>query len=54
LDNWTSGPKSRLSLDPLAELAAIVEIGPEGKTDGVVRWQRVDLKRVISSRFGVD
>ena len=34
LDNWTSGPKSRLSLDPLAELAAIVEIGPEGKTDG--------------------
>ena len=54
LDNWTSGPKSRLSLDQLAELAAIVEIGPEVKTDGVVRWRRVDLKRVISSRFGVD
>jgi len=26
----------------------------EVKTDGVVRWRRVDLKRVISSRFGVD
>ena len=54
LDNWTSGPKSRLSLDQLAQLAAIVETGPEVKTDGVVRWRRVDLKRVISSRFGVD
>jgi transposase len=52
LDNWTSGPKSRLSLDQLAQLAGIVEIGPEA--DGVVRWRRVDLKRVISSRFGVD
>ena len=54
LDNWTSGPKSRLSPDQLAQLAAIVETGPEMKTDGVVRWRRVDLKRVISSRFGVD
>ena len=36
--NWTSGPKSRLSLDQLAELAAIVEIGPEVKTDA--RWVR--------------
>jgi transposase len=54
LDHWTSGPKSRLSLDQLAQLAAIVETGPEVKTDGVVRWRRVDLKRVISSRFGVD
>jgi transposase len=54
LDHWTSGPKSRLSLDQLAQLAGIVEIGPEVKTDGVVRWRRVDLKRVISSRFGVD
>jgi transposase len=53
-DNWTSGPKPRLSPDQLAELAAIVETGPEVKTDGVVRWRRVDLKRVICARFGVD
>jgi transposase len=37
----------------LAELAAIVETGPE-MTDGVVRCRRVDLKRVISLRFDVD
>ena len=41
LDNWTRGPKSRLSPDQFAELAAIVETGPEVKTDGVVRWRRV-------------
>src|SRR5271170_4828315 len=54
LDKWTSGPESRLSADQLAELARIVETGPDVRTDGVVRWRRVDLKHVISSRFGVD
>ena len=54
IDNWTSGPTPRLSADPLAELATIVETGPDRKTDGVVRWRRIDLKRVIAERFGVD
>ena len=36
------------------ELAAIVETGPNREVDGVVRWRRVDLKRVIKERFGVD
>ena len=36
------------------ELAAIVDAGPNREVDGVVRWRRVDLKRVISERFGVD
>ncbi len=31
-----------------------VEAGPEREKDGVVRWRRVDLKRVIAERFGVD
>ena len=53
-DNWTSGPKPRLSPDQLAELATIVETGPYREVDGVVRWRRVDLKRVIAERFGVD
>ena len=54
LDNWTEGPKPRLSAEQVAEFAQIVEAGPERDKDGVVRWRRVDLKRVIAERFGVD
>ena len=53
-DNWTEGPKPRLSDEQLAQFAQIVEAGPEREKDGVVRWRRVDLKRVIAERFGVD
>jgi transposase len=53
-DNWTSGPRPRLSRDQLAEFTRIVETGPDRKVDGVVRWRRIDLKRVIAERFGVD
>ena len=53
-DNWTDGPTPRLSPDQLAELAKIVETGPDRKTDGVVRWRRIDLKRVIAERFNAD
>ena len=31
----------------------IVETGPDRAVDGVVRWRRVDLQRVIEERFGV-
>jgi len=54
LDNWTEGPKPRLSAEQLAELAGLVEAGPDRERDGVVRWRRVDLQRVIKERFGVD
>ena len=54
VDNWTAGPKPRLSAQHLAALAKIVEAGPDRQKDGVVRWRRVDLKRVIADRFGVD
>ena len=54
LDNWTEGPKPRLSAEQVAEFAQIVEAGPEREKDGVVRWRRVDLKRVIAETFGVD
>lgn len=54
LDNWTDGPKSRLSAEQLATFAKIVEAGPDRERDGVVRWRRVDLKRVIAETFGVD
>jgi transposase len=53
LDAWASGPTPRLSPDQKAELAAIVEAGPDRKIDGVVRWRRIDLQRVIRERFGV-
>ena len=54
IDNWTEGPQPRLTSEQLAELAQIVETGPDPKRDGVVRWRRVDLQRVIATRFGVD
>ena len=54
IDNWTDGPKPRLSAERLAQLARIVESGPDREKDGVVRWRRIDLKRVIAERFGVD
>jgi transposase len=54
IDNWTEGPKPRLSAAQLTELASLVEAGPDRERDGVVRWRRVDLKRVIAERFGVD
>ena len=45
------GPKPRLSPDQLAEFARIVEKGPDRKVDGVVRWRRIDLKRVYHARY---
>jgi transposase len=53
-DNWAGGLEPRLSAAHKAELAAIVEVGPNRETDGVVRWRRIDLQRVIKERFGVD
>lgn len=42
-----------LSAEQMRELAEIVETGPDPETDGMVRWRRIDLKRVIEKRFGV-
>jgi transposase len=53
LDDWASGPAPRLSPAQTAELAAIVEAGPDRVVDGVVRWRRADLKHVIAERFGI-
>ena len=44
----------RLSAEQQAQFAQIVEAGPDREKDGVVRWRRIDLKRVIAERFGVD
>ena len=53
LNRKTAGPSPKLTAEQKAELAAIVEAGPDRETHGVVRWRRVDLKAVIEDRFAV-
>lgn len=53
LDRKTSGPQPRLSAGQMAELAAIVEKGPDPEKDGIVRYRRIDLRDLIEERFGV-
>ncbi len=43
----------RLDAGQLAEFAQLVETGPSLERDGVIRWRRVDLQRLIEDRFGV-
>jgi transposase len=52
-DIRAKGHPPRLSPDQLTAFAEIVETGPDRATDGVVRWRRLDLQRVIEERFGV-
>lgn len=52
-DRRRAGRPRQLSDAQMAELAEIVETGPDPAVDGVVRWRRIDLKRVIEERFGV-
>ena len=53
-DVHAGGVESRLFADQKAELAALVDAGPDLSVDGVVRWRRIDLQRVIKKRSGVD
>ena len=53
LDRPRSGMPRWLSEVQMQELAEIVETGPDPGTDGVVRWRRIDLQRLIEERFGV-
>jgi transposase len=52
-DSWSKGNPPRLSADQQAELAQLVETGPDRVVHGVVRWRRIDLQRLIAERFGV-
>ena len=52
-DHWSNGKPPRLSADQQAELARLVETGPDRAVHGVVRWRRIDLQRVIAERFGI-
>jgi transposase len=53
VDRKAPGPTPRLTALQRAELAQIVEQGPDVAEDGIVRWRRVDLRDVIEARFGV-
>src|SRR3982751_4823670 len=53
LDGWSKGPEPRLSEAQRAELAHLVETGPDRAVHGVARWRRIDLKHLIAERFGV-
>ena len=48
-----AGRPRLLTQEQMSELSVIVETGPDPEADGVVRWRRIDLKRVIEERFGV-
>ena len=50
-NHWGNPP--RLSVEQQAEFVRLVEVGPDREVDGVVRWRRIDLQRVIAERFGV-
>ena len=52
-DIRAKGHPPRLSAEQQAELAHLVETGPDRAVHGVVRWRRIDLKQVIAERFGV-
>jgi transposase len=52
-DRGGAGRQRRLTGAQMQALAEIVGTGPDPKVDGVVRWRRIDLKRVIEERFGV-
>jgi len=53
LDDRSKGSAPRLRADQQAELAHLVETGPDRAVHGVVRWRSVDLQRVIAERFGI-
>lgn len=48
------GPKPKLSAGQKAELARIVETGPDPDEDGVMRWRCADLKRLIGERWDIE
>jgi transposase len=53
VDRQPPGAARRLTPEQEAELAALVEKGPDPAVNGVVRWRRVDLRDQIKEKFGV-
>ena len=53
VDKPRSGRPPRMTADQLQALDAMVDAGPDVGTDGVVKWRRADLQRVIADKYGV-
>ena len=53
-DRPRPGRPGQLSEEQLAELARLVEVGPDIDVHGVVRWRCVDLQAQIKQRFEVE
>jgi transposase len=47
------GVRPKLTAEQTAELARLVEAGPDPDVHGVVRWRRVDLRDELQRQFGV-
>jgi transposase len=52
-DRVPPGAARRLSAEQEAEVIRLVNEGPSISEHGVIRWRRIDLSRVIQTRFGV-
>jgi transposase len=52
-DRQRSGRPPRLTAAREAEIAKLVEVGPDLATHGVVRWRCVDLQKIIADRFDI-
>src|SRR5690242_16708431 len=53
IDRKPAGAARRLSAEQEAELAALIEAGPDVERDGVVRWRCVDLRQLILTRRNI-
>ncbi len=53
VDRSLPGRTPMLSPEQMREMATIVDAGPDPKTDGVIRWRRIDLCNLVERRFGI-
>jgi transposase len=53
VDRKPAGKARRLSAEQEAELATLIEAGPDVERDGVVRWRCIDLKELILTRWSI-
>jgi transposase len=54
IDRKSPGRPMKLSAEQKAEIAQLVDEGPDLEKDNVVRWRCVDLKYIIKDRFDID
>jgi putative transposase len=53
IDRKPAGAARRLTPEQEAELAALIEAGPDVERDRVVRWRCVDLQQLILTRWNI-